>query len=99
MNWPTGVAKIGSQKGQLRSEIGVLLAPQQQPEHRKRMPQIMEANAPLAAHPFYASRLECLMEGPAKGCDGILLSSRTEEERMQGQVGAEVLRCQHPTAQ
>jgi hypothetical protein len=94
----TGVAKIGGQKGQFRAEIGVLFTPQQQPEHRERMPQIMEANAPLAAHPLNASRLECLTEGSAKGRDGILFSSRTEEERMQGQAGAEVLRCQHPTA-
>jgi hypothetical protein len=33
------------------------------------MPQIMEANAPLAAHALNAGCLECLTEGLAEGAD------------------------------
>src|ERR1039458_1135216 len=90
------MAKIRSQKWQLRAQISVLLTPQQKPEYGKRMPQIMQANVPVAARPRNAGGLQCLVESIAQGGNRIPSPARAGKERHIGTARSEALGCQHP---
>src|ERR1700676_2771363 len=60
------------------------------------MPQVMEANVPVATRAFNAGGFQCLVEGVAQGADRILSPAWAGKERLLGKAGAEVLTCQRP---
>jgi hypothetical protein len=72
------VAKVCREKWQLCAEIGVLFAPQQKAEHSHGMPQVMEANVPVASRSINAGDFQRLMESSAQVGNRIPSPTRAE---------------------
>src|ERR1700677_5132787 len=90
------VAKVCGEKWQLCAKIGVLFAPQQKAKDSHRMPQVVEANVPVASRALNAGGFQCMVERIAQGVNRIPSPAWAGKERLVGSAAGEVLGRQCP---